>query len=535
MRLATSGYVRVPEFQRPLRWDSQDVLNLFDSLYRGYPIGSLLLLKRRAPADRLRLGPLAINAPEVPEAWWVVDGQQRLTALAASMARPDPVPRTPDDPFVVFFDPLARAFQAPAKDGTLPDHWVSVTLLLDATRLSEWIFTWSHARDDALRGAVFEASRRLREYHVPLYVLASDEPDALREIFFRVNKSGKPLKWEDVHDALYGHDGSRPSTVRQLAEELSSLGMGRFEPRELTACLLALRGLDATRTLADHRRKDPHVLRGAVAQALPVLRSVLHLLRTHAEVPHVRLLPRTLVVEVLARFFALHPHPQPRSLELLTRWTWRVFLRDGMYEERTLKRRAVDTIKENEEEDSLQHLLALVPRARITPTWPTTFDARAARARVVLLALASLGPRDLDSGQRIDVAALVEERKADACRPIFAASRRGSAARRDPANRILLPGSGSARSAVMRCINSGGPVSLWEQPVPLSEILASHAISPEAAARLQAGAVDEFVDLRRAFLQQTLAQLGERLAGWSRHDRDRPSIPYLLRDEASGA
>lgn len=30
------GAVRVPKFQRPLRWKSQDVIKLFDSILKGY-------------------------------------------------------------------------------------------------------------------------------------------------------------------------------------------------------------------------------------------------------------------------------------------------------------------------------------------------------------------------------------------------------------------------------------------------------------------------------------------------------------------
>lgn len=396
VRLAREGRVRVPEFQRGLKWDAQQVIELFDSIYRGYPIGSLLLFKRRAVAARVPLGPFTIDAPEVPDAWWVVDGQQRLTALAASMARPEPIPTTPDDPFVVFFDPAGRRFHAPPRDGQIPSRWVPITLLLDASRLSEWIFKWSHAADHVLRNALFQAGKRIREYRVPMYVLDSDEGDLLKEIFFRINKSGKPLEWSEVYDALYGHEGPVPSSIGQLATELADLGMGTVGHGELTSCLLAIRGLDVTRTLAEHRRADPKILRGAVADALPVLRQVFSFLRANAAVPHLRLLPRTFVVEVLARFFVLHPEPGARTIELLTRWVWRVFLGEGRYDERTLRRRSVAAVRDADEEASVQALLGLVPRERSNPVWPETFDARVARSRLVLLALASLAPRGLD-------------------------------------------------------------------------------------------------------------------------------------------
>src|ERR1700683_4063091 len=47
------GVLRVPPFQRGFRWEPSDVTKLFDSLYRGFPIGNLLLWRRSAPAQRL--------------------------------------------------------------------------------------------------------------------------------------------------------------------------------------------------------------------------------------------------------------------------------------------------------------------------------------------------------------------------------------------------------------------------------------------------------------------------------------------------
>jgi hypothetical protein len=119
VRLAREGQIRVPEFQRGLKWGSDQVVHLFDSIYRGYPIGSLLLSRRRAEAGQVVLGPLVIDAPEAPGARWVVDGQQRLVALAASFGRPHPYPKTPIDQLVVYFDAEQRAFVPPRRDGVV--------------------------------------------------------------------------------------------------------------------------------------------------------------------------------------------------------------------------------------------------------------------------------------------------------------------------------------------------------------------------------------------------------------------------------
>ncbi|MEM9666920.1 MAG: DUF262 domain-containing protein, partial [Bacteroidota bacterium] len=221
------GEVRIPAFQRSLKWDATDVINLYDSLYKGYPVGTLLLHRRKAPAAKLKLGPLQIEAPELAEALWVVDGQQRLVSLAAGLARPVPIPTVPEDPYVVYFDAAERRFVPPTRKGEIPSTWVPLPRLLDASDLNEWIFTWPHAQDPSMRRAVFEAGRNVREYNIPQYVVidANDEA-ALREMFYRTNTSGKPMEWTDVHTALYG-SSTQPSTLEDLGGELAQLGMGR--------------------------------------------------------------------------------------------------------------------------------------------------------------------------------------------------------------------------------------------------------------------------------------------------------------------
>ena len=78
---AKGGGLRVPEFQRSFRWEQQDVINLFDSIWRGYPVGNVLLWKKEAPEAVVRIGDLEVEAPQMHGALWVVDGQQRITTL----------------------------------------------------------------------------------------------------------------------------------------------------------------------------------------------------------------------------------------------------------------------------------------------------------------------------------------------------------------------------------------------------------------------------------------------------------------------
>jgi hypothetical protein len=507
------GEIRIPVFQRGLQWKDEHVLALFDSVYRGFPIGSLLLRHGPAPAKQLQIGPLIANGEETKQALWVVDGQQRITALAAALGRDPSLPGRGADPYVVYFDPAEQAFRGPAREGVVPSQWVPLPRLLDASALHEWVFAWPHSSDAELRGAVFEAGKRIREYKVPMYVIETDDEEVLRTIFHRVNNSGVSLSWEQVHDALYGHRGSSPSTLSELADQLEELGMGRpVEDDHLLPCLVALRGRDVTRSLGEHLRDDPRLLEGAVADALPVIREVLGFLRARAEIPHLRLLPYSTPLPVLTRFFRVHPEPSERSLTLLVRWVWRSFLGRAP-DDRLLKRRGVSSVIDDEEA-SVQRLLGLLPAEPAAVVVGDHFDARSAHSRIILLAMASLRPGSLGGGGAIDVAALIRERDVDAFRPLFPLQK---GITRSPSNRVLLPGRGSAAAEIRACIEERGIEDA---------VLRSHGISPDVAEAILDRDAQRAISLRSENLRRAMLHLGQRLAEWGRSDR--PSIEYLL-------
>jgi uncharacterized protein with ParB-like and HNH nuclease domain len=76
------GTLVFPEMQRRYVWRSSRVRDLLDSLYRGYPSGSILLWETD---EDVPLQPFAIEQEKSPlkTNLLLLDGQQRLTALSA--------------------------------------------------------------------------------------------------------------------------------------------------------------------------------------------------------------------------------------------------------------------------------------------------------------------------------------------------------------------------------------------------------------------------------------------------------------------
>jgi uncharacterized protein with ParB-like and HNH nuclease domain len=77
------GQIRIPAFQRGFVWEPDRVAFLIDSIYKGYPFGSLLFWRTN---ERLRterkLGPFDLPEPQADfPIDYVLDGQQRVTSI----------------------------------------------------------------------------------------------------------------------------------------------------------------------------------------------------------------------------------------------------------------------------------------------------------------------------------------------------------------------------------------------------------------------------------------------------------------------
>lgn len=69
----------LPPIQRSLVWDNQRIIQFWDSLFRGYPIG-MMLVHPPQPHEALEVGNHRLNAPKEGDLA-LFDGQQRLHAL----------------------------------------------------------------------------------------------------------------------------------------------------------------------------------------------------------------------------------------------------------------------------------------------------------------------------------------------------------------------------------------------------------------------------------------------------------------------
>jgi uncharacterized protein with ParB-like and HNH nuclease domain len=189
--------IGVPRFQRPLRWGQADVIKLFDSVQKEYPIGSILLWTTTRPVSGRSI--LDYDDPPGPNAQWVVDGQQRLTSLAKVLLA-DPNDPDIDIKYRLYFDVDSEEIVRAPKNRSIPPTWMPLSNVLDLNNLVEWLSESGLSK--VQRNAASSLAKRIREYRLSLFVVHSDDQIELQNIFDRVNSSGRRLKRSDVFNAL---------------------------------------------------------------------------------------------------------------------------------------------------------------------------------------------------------------------------------------------------------------------------------------------------------------------------------------------
>lgn len=225
--------VHLPDLQRGFVWTPERVRALFDSLYRRYPVGALLLWKPTWETDDApfitRPWDIMVPNPHTkkgepeptykvnPGALFVLDGQQRLTSLFRVIFQsrlqgresldPDllvslsPQPEWADNPFHL----KSKQIRSQEKDGLL----VRAEVLFAGIRgenesqairaaIKQWVrpdddlFYAALDRANAIRNSVLNAE--ILAYEID----ASAQSDSVIEIFVRLNQQGVRLRPSDL-------------------------------------------------------------------------------------------------------------------------------------------------------------------------------------------------------------------------------------------------------------------------------------------------------------------------------------------------
>lgn len=201
-RMIESGEISIPQFQRKYVWDIDDCAKLFDSVFKGYPIGTVTLWMTQ---ERMRhVKKIAGKTFPTPKAGYpvnyVLDGQQRLTSIYVSLRG---VKINNGDKEVDYSKLYLLLDGNDEEDclvvtkvnGLAKDSYVSIKDLF------EFNFAVLNEKYGSKMQQIAERREQLLRFEIPSVELTQASLSEATDIFTRINTTGKKLSVFEVMSA----------------------------------------------------------------------------------------------------------------------------------------------------------------------------------------------------------------------------------------------------------------------------------------------------------------------------------------------
>jgi hypothetical protein len=197
------GEIGLPDIQRPFVWSMTKVRDLFDSMYRGFPIGYLLFWENGCSNTHRTIG----TAPKQKVArLLIVDGQQRLTSLYAVMKGVPVVTKDfKSQRIKIAFHPLSEKFEVSNAAIEKDVEWIPDISILWQPDMKPHAFKKTFleklgkrrqltAEEEDIIHERIDRLIKLEEYPLTaLEISSSVDEDKVSGIFVRINSKGTPL------------------------------------------------------------------------------------------------------------------------------------------------------------------------------------------------------------------------------------------------------------------------------------------------------------------------------------------------------
>lgn len=411
------GEVRIPGFQRDFVWEPQRAALLMDSIYKGYPFGTILLWRSRTGLKtEKKLG--GFELPEPEEEYpidYVLDGQQRVTSIfSAFQTDLTPAPEDPDRWLPIYYDfdatPDAQdsQFVALAAGEVNPERHFPLVSFFDPIGFAALSRDLPAPRLEE----IVEVQSRFSGALIPVETFETDDRARVAIVFERVNRMGIDLDMFQLLTAwTWSEDFDLQDKFTELAEAFESFGfaeVGTDNDLMLRCCAAILRSDPSPASLIDVNGAEVREKFEVVSVAL---RLAIDFLRNNLEVRHLKFLPYSALLIPLAAFFSVRQN-QPISdheRAVILRWFWRTSFshRYSGNPLRNVRSDVVEAIKlRSGTESALDDVTALVGTDFYLDR---SFSAATVASKTFILQLARHHPRSFISGQPIDLDDVLSE------------------------------------------------------------------------------------------------------------------------------
>jgi len=495
-RRISKGDIRIPSFQRRFIWDESQIISLLESVYKGFPMGSVLLwsVRSRVLKDATFEYPIFPNVDPVFPTNFILDGMQRLSSLYGVFNYTQGV----SDPRLnIWFNIETGRFQhRETIDDKDLEFSIPVRALLSPRELieaqSRLLLT---QRGDDFVDRLVDLQARFQDYMIPIVTIYRDDVSSVVDIFERINNSGTRLDTVDFMRAVtWSHEFDLNGKLDEINRSLEDYN---FDLNEQT--LIKLIGLELGKeplpeSLLTMRDEAAGALSDAASRVSEGLKLVAVVLRERMNVLTADFVPYE--GQILVVYKALMDRGSV-DLNQLVRWYWAVGFNESLrgkpdhYVARAVR--------------SIPDLLAgkvrgVEPRLGLRPV--DLIERRFIHRRALSVSVAALfsrsRPASLTDGSLIDAGEYAYDTSPHVLQPILSTAQLSKAlGQRITSAKVLanlfMP---SFSERLMLAVDGLDIPSRLINSPPSDEVLASQFLSRPAIELLKANAYREFLEVR---------------------------------------
>jgi hypothetical protein len=393
------GDIKIPKFQRKYVWKQKDIIALLDSLYRGYPIGSLLFWRTTSKLKGERnIG--GYNLKDTAESYptnYVLDGQQRLTTIYSVFT--DRNGHTGmSEIFDISFELHSEKF-VPTKQASpesIPLHSLFDNLVFQLImRNSEFNFDLIHKASDL--------QRTFMSYQIPVVTIFDMEIDEVSTIFERINSEGKTLTTFDLMvAATWSESLDLRDEIDDINANLEDKNYDGLSEITILKCLAVIMTGGQNKSAIFSIRDMITDIKIGMQKTRKGLYKAIDFLSTELSVPSQAFLPYDFQVILLTYFFANITSPTKEILDSLKKWFWK-----SSFSERY--QGANDTLLDSDIKDCEKlirgnnDVFDFPLDISVTKIMKSEFRKGTAFSNALIALLSSQRPRNLLTGVYIDV------------------------------------------------------------------------------------------------------------------------------------
>lgn len=398
MERVEDGDIKIPKFQRNFVWKRKSIINLLDSLYKGYPIGSLLFWRTatQIKGERNIGGYELPNTKDTYPTNYVLDGQQRITTIYSVFTNRKNHPGM-NEIFDINFDLESKQF-VPTKNAS------AESIPLHALFDNKEFRNITKEFNDEMADIASELQEIFMNYEVPLVTVFNGDIEEVSIIFERINSTAKTLTIFDLMvAATWSENFDLRDEIKSLQEELNDKNYGKLDEITLLKCICVVITGNQNRKSIFNLRDKTDDMKASLYKVKSGLFRAIDFLSTELSVTSDSFLPYDFQIVLLTYFFAKVSIPTPQMQTIIKKWFWRsAFTERYQGANETLLEKDIADCKKliNGEVDNI---FEIEFNHTVSKIMKTLFKKGTAFSNSIISLLANQKPRNLVTGTKIDI------------------------------------------------------------------------------------------------------------------------------------